>query len=125
VAAIILEVLQERSVTNLSKMRWERLPQHCFIPTLKNQNVLLVLILSLATVMSRVLIAVNSLGSPAPFPLSRQYVRSMMSKYGKQAMIATTEDWPLNSEHPDYDLLTDIRVKVLCLPMCHSTLAVD
>lgn len=44
---------------------------------------------------------------------------------GEQAMIAASEDWPLNPESPDYDLLTGIRVKVLCLPMYHGTLEVD
>ena len=32
-------------------------------------------------------------------------------------MIAASEDWPLGPERPDYDLLTDIRAKVLQLPI--------
>jgi hypothetical protein len=31
----------------------------------------------------------------------------------KKAMIATSDDWPLNPECLDYDLLTNIRAKVL------------
>ena len=36
---------------------------------------------------------------------------------GEQAMIAASEDWPVNPERPDYDLLTDIRAKVHRLPI--------
>jgi hypothetical protein len=36
---------------------------------------------------------------------------------GEQAMITASEDWPVNPEHPDYDLITDIRAKVLRLPI--------
>ena len=36
---------------------------------------------------------------------------------GKQAIIAASEDWPLSPARPDYDLLMDIRAKVLRLPI--------
>ena len=36
---------------------------------------------------------------------------------GEQALIAASEDWPLNPERPDYDLLIDIRAKVRRLPI--------
>jgi hypothetical protein len=31
---------------------------------------------------------------------------------GQQAMIAASEDWPLNIAQPDFDLLKDIRGKI-------------
>jgi hypothetical protein len=36
---------------------------------------------------------------------------------GQQALIAASEDWPLNIAQPDYDLLKDIRSKIKKLPL--------
>ena len=36
---------------------------------------------------------------------------------GEQALISASEDWPLNPESPDHDLLTDIRAKVRRQPI--------
>ena len=36
---------------------------------------------------------------------------------GQQALIAASEDWPLNIAQPDFDLLKDIRAKIQKLPL--------
>jgi hypothetical protein len=36
---------------------------------------------------------------------------------GRQALLAAAGDWPLNPERPDFDLITDIRVKLRKLPV--------